>query len=135
MITQALAHTNRPARLLDIMESIPLLLRKNTQDYRDMERPLTLIAPENPNRVCSDPTDRTITLENQLITDDFTDVSISALEELRWLYRLFPLWIFLSVVVGIIFGILVPNTGPALQKFLFIGVPAPTGWRITSPIY
>lgn len=84
------------------MESIPLLLRKNTQYYLGMERNLTSIAPENLNRVLFDSTDRTIALGNQQIKDDFTTEDITALEELRWLYRLFPLWIFLAVVVGII---------------------------------
>lgn len=135
MTTEAIARTNRPARQLYRMESIPLLLRKNTQDYLGMERPLTSIAPENPDRILVDPTDRTIIIENQRITDDFTTVDTSALRELRWLYRFFPIWIFLAVAVGIIFGILVPNTGPALQKVLFVGVPAPSGWCIAYPIY
>lgn len=111
------------------MESIPLLLRKNTQDYLSMERPSTSIAPENSNRILFSPTDRTtINLENQQIKDDFTTEGISDLRELRWLYRFFPLWIFLAVVVGLIFGILVPNTGTALGKGRFLGVPAPSGW-------
>lgn len=129
MIAEALARTSRPARQLDRMESIPLLLRRNTQDYLGMERTSTSIAPEHSNRILCNPTDRTINLENQQIED------ISDLRERRWLYRFFPLWIFLAVVVGTIFGILVPNTGPALEKGLFVGVPAPSGWCIKFPNY
>lgn len=110
------------------MESIPLLSRSNTQDYLSMERPSTSIAPENPNPILFNPTDRTVNLENQQIKDDFTTEGISDLRELRWLYRFFPLCIFLAVVIGLIFGILVPNTGPALGKGRFLGVPAPSGW-------
>lgn len=109
------------------MESIPLLLRKNTQDYLSMDRPSTSIAPENSNRILFNPTDRIINLENQQIKDDFTTEDISDLRKMRWLYRFFPLWIFLAVVFGLIFGNLVPNTGPALGKGQFLGVPAPSG--------
>lgn len=100
-----------------------------------MERPLTSIAPKNPDRILVDLTDRMITIENQRIKDDFTTIDTSALRELHWLYRFFPLWIFLAVVAGITFGILVPNARPVLQKVLFVGVPAPSGWCITYPIY
>lgn len=109
------------------MESIPLLLRKlNTQDYLSMDvRPssTTSIAPENSNRI------RISNLENQnlQIKDDFTTEDMSDLREMRWLYRFFPLWIFMAVVVGLIFGTLVPNTGSALGKGRFLGVPAPSG--------
>lgn len=127
MIAETLARTNRPARQLYKMESIPLLLRENDQDYLSMDRPSTSIAPENSNRILSNPTDRIINLENQQIKDDFTTEDISDLRKMRWLYRFFPLWIFLAVVVGLIFGTLVPNTGPALGKGRFLGVPAPSG--------
>lgn len=126
MIAETLARTNRPARQLYRMESIPLLLRKNGQDYLSMDRPSNSIAPENSNHILFNPTDRIINLENQQIKDDFTTEDISDLK-MRWLYRFFPLWIFLAVVVGLIFGTLVPNTGPALGKGRFLGVPAPSG--------
>lgn len=115
------------AKVIYRMESIPLLLRKlNTQDYLGMDvRPssTTSIAPENSNRI------RISNLENQnlQIKDDFTTEGISDPREMRWLYRFFPLWIFLAVVVGLIFGTLVPNTGSALGKGRFLGVPAPSG--------
>lgn len=119
------------------MESIPLLLRENAQDYLSMDsmdsmdRPSsTSIAPENFNRIVfNNPTDRISNLENQnlQIKDDFTTENIPDLREIRWLYRLFPLWIFLAVVVGLVFGTLVPNTGSALGKGRFLGVPAPSG--------
>lgn len=128
MIAETVARTNRPARQLYRMESIPLLLRRNTQDYLSMERPSSSIAPDNSNCILFNPTNRTINLENQQIKDDSTTEGISDLRELRCLYRFFPLWIFLAVVVGLIFGILVPNTGLALGKGRFLGVPAPSGW-------
>lgn len=128
VIAEALARTNRPAWQLDRKESIPLRLCKNNQYYLGMERPSTSIAPENSNRILSNPIDRTINLENQQIKDDFTIEDISDLREIRWLYLFFPLWIFLAVVVGIMFRRLVPNMGPALEKGMFVGVPASSGW-------
>jgi len=51
----------------------------------------------------------------------------SAFKALGWLDRLLALWILLAMVIGILLGNFVPNTGPALQKGKFVGVSIPIG--------
>lgn len=60
----------------------------------------------------------------------------SAFKNLGILDRFLALWIFLAMVIGIILGNFVPNTGPALQKGKFVEVSVPIGeycWRQTMP--
>ncbi len=52
---------------------------------------------------------------------------ISAFKSLGWLDRFLALWIFLAMLIGILLGNFVPNTGPALQKGKFVGVSVPIG--------
>jgi hypothetical protein len=51
----------------------------------------------------------------------------SAFKSLGWLDRFLAVWILLAMAVGIILGEFVPNTGPALQKEMFVGVSVPIG--------
>lgn len=51
----------------------------------------------------------------------------SAFKNLGLLDRFLAVWIFLAMVIGILLGNFVPNTGPALQKGKFIGVSVPIG--------
>ncbi|KAL8694258.1 MAG: hypothetical protein Q9218_001085 [Villophora microphyllina] len=51
----------------------------------------------------------------------------SAFKSLGLLDRLLALWIFLAMLIGILLGNFVPNTGPALQKGKFVGVSIPIG--------
>jgi ACR3 family arsenite transporter len=51
----------------------------------------------------------------------------SAFKKLGLLDRYLVVWILLAMVVGIILGNFVPNTGPALQKGKFVGVSVPIG--------
>ncbi len=51
----------------------------------------------------------------------------SVFKGLGWLDRFLALWILLAVVIGIVLGNFVPNTGPALQKGKSVGVPVPMG--------
>lgn len=51
----------------------------------------------------------------------------SAFKALGWLDRLLALWILLAMIIGILLGNFVPNTGPALQKGKFVGVSIPIG--------
>lgn len=52
---------------------------------------------------------------------------VSAFKGLGWLDRFLALWILLAMAIGILLGNFVPNTGPALQKGRFVGVPVPIG--------
>ena len=51
----------------------------------------------------------------------------SAFKALGWLDRLLALWILLAMIIGILLGNFVPETGPALQKGKFVGVSIPIG--------
>ena len=51
----------------------------------------------------------------------------SAFHQLGILDRFLAIWIFLAMVVGIILGNFVPNTGPALERGKFVGVSIPIG--------
>ena len=52
---------------------------------------------------------------------------ISAFKSLGFLDRYLAVWIFLAMLVGILLGNFVPETGPALQKGKFVGVSVPIG--------
>ena len=57
---------------------------------------------------------------------------VSAFKGLGWLDRFLAIWILLAMVIGVLLGNFVPNTGPALQKGKFVGVSVPIGksrWR------
>lgn len=50
---------------------------------------------------------------------------VSAFKGLGWLDRFLAIWILLAMIIGILLGNFVSNTGPALQKGKFVGVSAP----------
>lgn len=52
---------------------------------------------------------------------------VSAFQGLGWLDRFLAIWILLAMIIGILLGNFVSNTGPALQKGKFAGVSAPIG--------
>ena len=54
-----------------------------------------------------------------------------AFKGLSLLDRFLALWIFLAMLIGVLLGNFVPETGPALQKGKFVDVSVPIG--IFSP--
>jgi|SRR3569833_188664 len=52
---------------------------------------------------------------------------VSAFRSLGWLDRFLAVWILLAMLVGVLLGNFVPDTGPALQKGKFVGVSVPIG--------
>lgn len=52
---------------------------------------------------------------------------VSAFKALGWLDRFLAVWIFLSMVVGILIGNFVPNVGQTFEKGQFVGVSVPIG--------
>ena len=52
---------------------------------------------------------------------------VSEFKSLGLLDRFLALWIFLAMVIGILLGNFVPDTGPALQRGKFVGVSVPIG--------
>ncbi|KAK6609659.1 hypothetical protein ACHAQE_011013 [Botrytis cinerea] len=56
-------------------------------------------------------------------------------KSLGLLDRFLAVWILLAMVIGIILGNFVPNTGPALQKGKFVGVSVPTAIGLLVMMY
>lgn len=66
--------------------------------------------------------------------EDAMDKKISAFKSLGLLDRFLAVWIFLSMVIGIILGNFVPNTTEAFQKGEFVGVSVPIGKHHPPPL-
>lgn len=69
-------------------------------------------------------------IEKQQIRKEESPVSASktsAFKSLGLLDRFLAVWIFLAMLIGILLGNFVENTGPALQKGKFVGVSVPIG--------
>ncbi|KAH9431550.1 hypothetical protein MCOR02_008840 [Pyricularia oryzae] len=54
--------------------------------------------------------------------DNATGQRMSAFKSLGWLDRYLAVWCFLAMVLGVLLGNFVPETGPALQRGKFVGV-------------
>jgi ACR3 family arsenite transporter len=71
--------------------------------------------------------DYNIDVEKQAPDSSSDKEQSSAFKALGWLDRLLALWILLAMIIGVLLGNFVPNTGPALQKGKFVGVSIPIG--------
>ncbi|KAK8061675.1 sodium bile acid symporter family-domain-containing protein [Apiospora phragmitis] len=60
---------------------------------------------------------------------------VSAFKALGILDRFLALWIFLAMVVGVLLGNFVPQTGPALQRGKFVGVSVPIAVGLLVMMY
>ena len=65
--------------------------------------------------------------EKQQVEDTIVPDKVSAFKGLGLLDRYLAVWILLAMIVGILLGNFVSNTGPALQKGKFVGVSVPIG--------
>lgn len=70
--------------------------------------------------------------EKQNVEQAIVPDKVSAFKGLGWLDRFLAVWILLAMIVGVLLGNFVPNTGPALQKGKFVGVSIPIG-ETTDP--
>jgi hypothetical protein len=59
--------------------------------------------------------------------DNNTEKTVPVIKGLGWLDRFLAVWILLAMVVGVLLGNFVEQTGPALQKGKFVGVSIPIG--------
>ncbi|KAF2176863.1 arsenical-resistance protein ACR3 [Zopfia rhizophila CBS 207.26] len=59
----------------------------------------------------------------------------SAFKSLGWLDRFLALWILLAMIIGVLLGNFVPETGPALQKGKFVGVSIPIAVGLLVMMY
>lgn len=67
-------------------------------------------------------------VEEQRASQDLpSHEKVSAFQALGWLNRYLAIWILLAMVIGVLLGNFVPETGPALQKGRLVGVSVPIG--------
>lgn len=74
------------------------------------------------------PSDQDVELQAQHTPgDNPANAKVSTFKSLGLLDRFLAVWILLAMIIGVILGNFVPNTGPALQKGQFVGVSVPIG--------
>jgi len=73
------------------------------------------------------PRDIDIEEQNAQVASLSPEKKTSAFKSLGWLDRFLAVWILLAMVIGVLLGNFVPETGPALQKGKFAGVSVPIG--------
>jgi ACR3 family arsenite transporter len=59
----------------------------------------------------------------------------SVIKGLGWLDRFLAVWILLAMIIGILLGNFVEETGPALQKGKFVGVSIPVALGLLVMMY
>jgi hypothetical protein len=64
--------------------------------------------------------------------NNISTAKVSAFKSLGFLDRFLAIWILLAMVIGILLGNFVPNSGPTLQKGKFVGVSVPIGGYSTG---
>ncbi|KAK0632363.1 sodium bile acid symporter family-domain-containing protein [Immersiella caudata] len=74
-------------------------------------------------------------VEEQRPTEARGDGRLSVFKSLGFLDRFLAIWIFLAMLVGILLGNFVSNTGPALHKGTFVGVSAPIAVGLLVMMY
>ncbi|KAK5019003.1 arsenicals resistance [Cryomyces antarcticus] len=74
-------------------------------------------------------------VEKQANGDRIVADKVSAFKGLGWLDRFLALWILLAMIIGVLLGNFVPNTGPALQKGKFVGVSVPIAIGLLVMMY
>jgi arsenite transporter len=62
-----------------------------------------------------------------LPAEDSPSKKESAFKSLGLLDRFLAVWILLAMIIGVLLGNFVPQTGPTLQKGKFVGVSIPIG--------
>jgi len=73
---------------------------------------------------------RALQLEEQIAVEKG-----SVIKGLGWLDRFLAVWILLAMIIGVLLGNFVENTGPALQKGKFVGVSIPIAIGLLVMMY
>lgn len=99
---------------------------------KQAEEPLT-VPPNGHNEPSPDatmPTTLSPEVEKQDTEYHHAPTKASAFKSLGWLDRFLAVWILLAMVIGVLLGNFVEQTGPALQKGKFVGVSVPIGENV-----
>lgn len=71
----------------------------------------------------------------EITKEDNGPTKVSAFKSLGILDRFLAVWIILAMVVGVLLGNFVENTGPALQKGKFVGISVPIAIGLLVMMY
>jgi len=95
----------------------------------DVQNKEAVLAPE------ASPSTQPQDVEKQDGPQDTRPLHTSAFKSLGLLDQFLALWIFLAMLIGILLGNFVPNTGPALQRGEFVGVSVPIAVGLLVMMY
>lgn len=101
-----------------------------TESHNKSDRPP---APASPVREQQSDEEKQAQQANDATDSAIPEKKVSAFKSLGWLDRFLAVWIFLSMVIGILLGNFVPNTTEALEKGKFVGVSVPIGESHKDP--
>ncbi|KAJ4332502.1 arsenicals resistance [Didymella glomerata] len=88
---------------------------------------MTLSSTEGPQPIGTEPTSplNDADLEKLQLEEQVAVNKGSVIKGLGWLDRFLAVWILLAMIIGVLLGNFVEETGPALQKGKFVGVSIP----------
>ncbi|KAJ9498760.1 arsenicals resistance [Exophiala xenobiotica] len=95
----------------------------------DAQNKEAVLAPE------ASPSTQPQDVEKQDERQDIRPLHTSAFKSLGVLDQFLALWIFLAMLIGILLGNFVPDTGPALQRGEFVGVSIPIAVGLLVMMY
>ena len=80
-------------------------------------------------------TDKDADPESLQFEEQVTVKKGSVIKGLGWLDRFLAVWILLAMIIGVLLGNFVEETGPALQKGKFVGVSIPIALGLLVMMY
>jgi ACR3 family arsenite transporter len=97
---------------------------------------MTLSPPKGqPSHTEPQASDKDVDPENLQLEEQVALKQGSVIKGLGWLDRFLALWILLAMIIGVLLGNFVEETGPALQKGKFVGVSVPIALGLLVMMY
>lgn len=98
---------------------------------------MTLSSTEGPQPSSTNPvaSGNDADLEKLQLEEQMAVKKGSVIKGLGWLDRFLAVWILLAMIIGILLGNFVEETGPALQKGKFVGVSIPIALGLLVMMY
>ena len=98
---------------------------------------MTLSSTEGPQPIDTEPVSphNDADLEKLQLEEQTAVKKASVIKGLGWLDRFLAVWILLAMIIGVLLGNFVEETGPALQKGKFVGVSIPIAVGLLVMMY
>jgi hypothetical protein len=98
---------------------------------------MTLSSTEGPQPIDTEPVSphNNADLEKLRLEEQVAVKKGSVIKGLGWLDRFLAVWILLAMIIGVLLGNFVEETGPALQKGKFVGVSIPIAVGLLVMMY